>query len=176
MKKDGKLKYKEKVFILHVNNTIDEQVVLNALQQHPAIKSVSKSYQMKPMALPNDPFLNEKFTHPNDTIQTIRQGDQIDSPVDRYASRELPKLWYLDTIQMNDVWKDFPEVTGEGVVVAVIDSGLKKNHEDIQSNLWTNPNPGKPFESDSSSTSVHFTDPNTYENDINGWNYVAKKQ
>ena len=174
MKKDGKLKYKEKVFILHVNNTIDEQVVLNALQQHPAIKSVSKSYQMKPMALPNDPFLNEKFTHPNDTIQTIRQGDQIDSPVDRYASRELPKLWYLDTIQMNDVWKDFPEVTGEGVVVAVIDSGLKKNHEDIQSNLWTNPNPGKPFESDSSSTSVHFTDPNTYENDINGWNYVAK--
>jgi len=56
---------------------------------------------------------------------------------------EFPLLWGMD--QASDVDIDAPEawdyVTGNtNAVVAVIDTGVDYNHEDLAANIWTNPN------------------------------------
>ena len=52
--------------------------------------------------------------------------------------------WNLREIGAPEVWK---ENTGEGIVVAMLDSGVRYTHPDLQQNIWTNqneiPNNGK---------------------------------
>lgn len=45
-------------------------------------------------------------------------------------------LWALDKIQAESAW-DLS--TGDGVIVAVIDSGVDFNHPDLWDNIWVNP-------------------------------------
>ena len=61
-----------------------------------------------------------------------------------------------------DVWNEF-NLTGEGVVVAVIDTGCCIDHPDIENNLWSNPNEiaGNGIDDDS----------NGQVDDIHGWNF-----
>jgi subtilisin family serine protease len=63
--------------------------------------------------------------------------------------------WALPRVNAPLAW----DITkGDGIVVAVNDTGVDINHPDIQPNIWVNPSP------DSSSGS--------YPNDIHGWNFV----
>jgi thermitase len=48
------------------------------------------------------------------------------------------KLFGLQKIQAPDVWEQ--GFTGNGIVVAVVDSGIDVAHPDLQNNLWTGPN------------------------------------
>jgi subtilisin family serine protease/fibronectin type 3 domain-containing protein len=67
--------------------------------------------------------------------------------------------WYLDTINVLPAWG---YTKGEGVVVAVIDSGIWIDHPDLQANIWTNldeiPNNGID------------DDDNGFIDDVHGWN------
>ncbi len=47
------------------------------------------------------------------------------------------------------------------VIVAVIDTGIDINHEDLKNNLWKNPNPNKKKDADG------------IVDDIHGWNFVS---
>jgi subtilisin family serine protease len=70
--------------------------------------------------------------------------------------------WALDKIQAPEAWDIF---TGNPeLVVAVLDTGIDINHEDLQGVLWTNPNEIEGDEIDN--------DLNNYEDDIHGWNFV----
>lgn len=55
--------------------------------------------------------------------------------------------------------------TGDGIVVAVIDSGLDMDHEDIVDNLWVNPGevPNNGIDDDG----------NGFVDDVNGWDFVG---
>jgi subtilisin family serine protease len=46
--------------------------------------------------------------------------------------------WNVESIGASGVWDEFA-VTGEGVVVAMIDNGTNYTHPDLTSNMWTNP-------------------------------------
>ncbi len=49
--------------------------------------------------------------------------------------------WYLDDQNMISIWTDnatYGNATGEGVVVAVIDTGVDYGHEDLKDNMWIN--------------------------------------
>ena len=66
------------------------------------------------------------------------------------------------------VYENYPEVkNGEKVIVAVIDSGVDYDHEDLQGKIWVNtaeiPNNGID------------DDENGYVDDIYGWNYLTNK-
>ena len=55
------------------------------------------------------------------------------------------------------------ESQGEGVTVAVIDTGVDINHEDLKNNIWSNPNEiaGNGIDDDEDG----------YIDDVNGWNF-----
>jgi subtilisin family serine protease len=69
--------------------------------------------------------------------------------------------WGLDAVSAPEVWtKGF---TGQGVTVAVIDSGVDIDHPDLRENIWIN--------SDEIAGDGIDNDANGYIDDINGWNF-----
>lgn len=60
------------------------------------------------------------------------------------------------------------------IVVAVIDTGMDVNHEDVKGNLWKNPGEmGKDSLGRDKSTNGIDDDQNGFIDDVNGWNFVA---
>ena len=79
----------------------------------------------------------------------------------------LPDLggtnWALDVINAPEVWNQ--NITGNGIVVAVVDTGVDYNHPDLDSNIWRNPGEiaGNGIDDDR----------NGYIDDIRGWDFVS---
>jgi len=72
-------------------------------------------------------------------------------------------MWGLQKMAMESAW----DITqGNGVTVAVIDTGVDLTHEDLVGNLWTNAG-------ESSCTDAIDNDQNGYIDDCNGWNFVS---
>lgn len=69
--------------------------------------------------------------------------------------------WGADLVKAPEVWAN--GYTGKGVVVAVIDTGVDYNHEDLKNNIWTNTKEiaGNGIDDDS----------NGYVDDVHGWNF-----
>lgn len=87
------------------------------------VESVAREYT-------KDPDID--FAQPN----YIATGALVpDDPY--YTSTYYSKdhLWGLHKIQMEESWE---VSSGEGIVVAVVDSGIDYNHEDINGNIWQN--------------------------------------
>ncbi len=69
--------------------------------------------------------------------------------------------WGADLVNAPEAWAN--GYTGQGVVVAVIDTGVDYNHEDLKNNIWTNTKEiaGNGIDDDG----------NGYVDDIYGWNF-----
>lgn len=70
--------------------------------------------------------------------------------------------WANDMINAPDVWQQ--DYTGQGVVVAVIDTGVDYTHADLDDNIWVNAN-------EVANDGVD-NDGNGYIDDVLGWNFV----
>ncbi|MEH2196379.1 MAG: S8 family peptidase [Nostoc sp.] len=72
--------------------------------------------------------------------------------------------WGADLVKAPEVWAH--GYTGKGVVVAVVDTGVDYNHEDLKNNIWTNTKeiPGNGIDDDG----------NGYVDDTYGWNFADK--
>lgn len=70
--------------------------------------------------------------------------------------------WDLDQINAPEVWAQ--GYTGQGIVVAIIDSGVDMTHTDLDANSWVNSREiaGNGLDDDG----------NGYIDDINGWDFV----
>ena len=70
--------------------------------------------------------------------------------------------WGADLVRAPAAWAQ--GYTGNGVVVAVLDTGVDYNHPDLKDKIWTNPNeiPGNGIDDDN----------NGYIDDAQGWNFV----
>ncbi|MCX6028592.1 MAG: S8 family peptidase [Chloroflexi bacterium] len=76
-----------------------------------------------------------------------------------YASRQSP---YLSRLEMPAAW-DF--TTGRlDIIVAIVDTGVDTNHEDLRKGIWINAGeiPGNGVDDDG----------NGYVDDVNGWNFA----
>ncbi|MEG4029214.1 MULTISPECIES: S8 family serine peptidase [unclassified Microcoleus] len=80
---------------------------------------------------------------------------------------DIPDLgennWALDVMNAPEVWHQ--NITGNGIVVAVVDSGVDYTHPDLDDNIWQNPGEiaGNGIDDDR----------NGYIDDIRGWDFVA---
>ncbi len=70
--------------------------------------------------------------------------------------------WGVDAINAPDVWEQ--DITGNGIVVAVIDTGVDYNHPDLDSNIWQNPGEIADNGIDD--------DRNGFIDDIRGWDFL----
>ncbi|QZZ20986.1 S8 family serine peptidase [Leptothermofonsia sichuanensis E412] len=72
--------------------------------------------------------------------------------------------WNLDQINAPEVWAR--GYTGQGVVVAVIDTGVDYTHPDLSANIWINTReiPGNGIDDDG----------NGFIDDIRGWDFVQR--
>lgn len=60
------------------------------------------------------------------------------------------------------------------VIVAIIDTGIDANHEDLKDNLWTNPGEtGKDAKGNDKATNGIDDDNNGFIDDVHGWNFVS---
>jgi subtilisin family serine protease len=56
-------------------------------------------------------------------------------PIENPPANELDVLtWHVEQVNADDVWN--MGYTGEGVIVAVLDTGVNYNHNDLQNQLW----------------------------------------
>jgi subtilisin len=82
---------------------------------------------------------------------------------DKFA--DVPDLggynWGDDMVKAPEAWAK--GYTGEGIVVAVLDTGVDRNHEDLKSNIWKNT---REIEGNGKDD-----DGNGYVDDVYGWNF-----
>ena len=112
------------------------------LNSNPYVEYAEPNYIMEAYMLPNDPYYYSSGSW----------GQSYDD------------LWGLkpDKLNCEQAW-DISQ--GEGVVVAVIDSGVDYNHEDIAANIWVN-------QAESNGVTGVDDDSNGYIDDIRGWDFA----
>ena len=54
------------------------------------------------------------------------------------GNNKVNEQWYLKYCGIQSFWERPDAVTGEGTVVAVIDTGVDYDHEDLSQNIWVN--------------------------------------
>jgi subtilisin family serine protease len=106
---------------------------------NPHIEYAVPSYLMQPQSLPNDPYFSSRGSW----------GNSFDD------------MWALKRIKADVAWDT---AQGEGVVVAVVDSGLDYNHVDIAANVWSNP-------AEVSGVPAVDDDLNGFTDDLRGWHF-----
>lgn len=78
--------------------------------------------------------------------------------------------WGVQKIMAPEVWSS--GVQGQGVIVAVLDSGVNIRHPDLEGNIWTNPGEtGKDDSGNDKSNNGLDDDQNGYADDVYGWNF-----
>jgi subtilisin family serine protease len=96
---------------------MDMQTALTRLNQTPGIRYAQPNYVKKILRTPNDPRFSELWGMHN-TGQTTGGTPNVDI--------DAPEAWEKS-------------VGGDAVIVAVIDTGIDYNHEDLAASMWRNP-------------------------------------
>ncbi len=83
----------------------------------------------------------EIFLSPNNYLEVLSQelssSDFSISEDQTMRDTYFYKQWYLDFLKVPTSW---PYSQGEGVIVAILDTGIDLEHQDLKSNIWKNKN------------------------------------
>lgn len=126
-----------------LDNRLETRSVIENLNKNVAVLFAEPDYMVKADIVPNDPqFANLWGLH-----NTGQTGGSVDADID------APEAWDITTGSPN-------------VVVAVLDTGIDYNHEDLSANMWTNPGevPGNGIDDDG----------NGYIDDVFGINAIEE--
>ncbi|MHC4608067.1 MAG: S8 family serine peptidase, partial [Planctomycetota bacterium] len=118
---------------------VDVRKALERVLAEDVVRYAEPNYIVYPAHTPNDPYYSSSGTW----------GQAYDD------------LWGLKALECATAWDT---ETGQGVIVAVIDSGCDITHPDLQGSFWVNTGeiPGN-FQDD---------DGNGYADDVHGWNFA----
>ncbi|MBI3997105.1 MAG: S8 family serine peptidase [Candidatus Omnitrophica bacterium] len=140
--KDAVLPDLTQVYVLEVPQETDIQAAVADFAQDPHVVYAQPNYLVEVQWTPNDPYYNSSGSW----------------------GQPYEDLWGLKKIQAAQAW----EVTqGQGILVAVIDTGVDYTHPDLASNLWVNPLEiaGNGLDDDD----------NGYVDDTRGWDFSTSR-
>lgn len=111
-----------------------------------------------------------RASDPEPAGQTTESGPSVESLT---SGQESPNVWFQDETTDSRVGAEvvpaYAILEGRSpqkqVIVAVIDSGVDINHEDLKDNIWTN-------EDEVPSNGID-DDNNGYVDDVHGWNFIG---
>ncbi|MFH1442316.1 MAG: S8 family serine peptidase [Candidatus Omnitrophota bacterium] len=133
----------ENIYLLRAEEDTDVILMAREYSSNPLVEYAEPNYIYTVQMFPDDPY-----------YQTKGSWEQ-----------EFDDLYGLkpDKLNCEAAW----DITqGEGMVVAVIDTGIDKSHEDLAGNVWVNAGeiPANGIDDDG----------NGYVDDVNGWDFVNK--
>lgn len=130
------------LFHIKVPETIGTEQAIDVLSQNPYVKYAEKNIIFHAEIIPNDTHFNK--------LWGLHNTGQAEGTVD--ADIDAPEAWNIFT-------------GSSDIVVAVIDTGVDYNHEDLAANIWINwvEYNGTPGVDD---------DNNGYIDDFRGWDFV----
>lgn len=135
---------------------VDGQIAIEALRNSPGVEYV-------------------QFDHANQLDQIVgAEPGALDPFLLSQSSWGQPyaDLWGLHRIRAPEAWTTS---RGEGVVIAVVDTGLDAAHPDIAANVWLNP--GEDLDGngqlDPADWNGRDDDGNGFVDDLIGWNFVG---
>lgn len=114
---------------------------------------------------PTQPIANSSSYNSKNGFGTINAGKAVSEAAGQSPYTDVPAIggnnWGADLIKAPTVWNN--GYTGQGVVVAVLDTGVDYNHQDLKNNIWTNTKEiaGNGIDDDG----------NGYVDDVRGWNF-----
>lgn len=115
---------------VYVIKTSELQKTYEQLQKHPALEYVAKDYKSRPRELAKvvaETTLKEQFTI-NSSFNDPKVGKQ-------WTFRSADR----NGISVSDAYKSNSTQPRETIIVAVVDTGVDYNHEDLKDVMWINP-------------------------------------
>ncbi|MEA5616901.1 S8 family peptidase [Cronbergia sp. UHCC 0137] len=114
----------------------------------------------------NEAIATNNAYNPNSGYGLVNAGLSVSEAAGVAPYQNAPQLegknnWGLNMINAPTAWENGH--TGNGIIVAVLDTGVDYNHEDLNDNIWTNTKeiPGNGIDDDG----------NGYVDDSHGWNF-----
>lgn len=96
----------------------------------------------------------------------------IDEPSALFNDPAIKQAWGLKKSDAARAWS--VSKGSKDVLVAVIDTGIDENHEDLKTNLWNNPGEsGLDAKGRDKATNGIDDDANGFVDDVHGWNFVS---
>jgi subtilisin family serine protease len=122
------------LFHIRIPDGIDLEYAIARLKINPIVEYVEKNGLHR--ALTDDPLYDQQWALYNSSNRCDIHAEEA---------------WAIST-------------GNSDIVVAVLDSGIIRNHEDLQANIWTNPN---------ETSDSQDNDQNGFVDDIYGWDFVS---
>ena len=101
------------IYTLSLPDGTDIQAACKSYSANPNVEYAVPSYTMLPQAVTDDPYFSSRGSW----------GNSYDD------------MWALKKIKADVAWDT---ASGDGAVVAVVDSGIDYNHVDLAENVWSN--------------------------------------
>ena len=96
----------------------------------------------------------------------------IDEPSALFNDPAIKQAWGLRKSDAARAWSI--SHGSRDVIVAVIDTGIDENHEDLKNNIWTNPGEtGLDSKGRDKASNGIDDDDNGFVDDVHGWNFVS---
>ena len=125
------------------------------------------------LALTSCKTAQQSYLQDLSSFKMIESADQLPARTSSLPEEQLQRWSHLDilkdTVPGMSVDRAYEEIiknkTSKKVIVAVIDSGIEIDHEDLKPQIWTNP---KEVAGDGKDN-----DKNGYADDMHGWNFLG---
>lgn len=127
---------------------------------------------------------SESYLELSSTSETFEKGRVIPSPIiDKtpivpkndsilFNDPAVSKSWGLSASQAIKAWN--VSQGSKNIIVAVIDTGIDVNHQDLKNNLWKNPGEtGRDSLGRDKANNGIDDDKNGFVDDVHGWNFVS---
>ncbi|MFB2974712.1 S8 family peptidase [Microseira sp. BLCC-F43] len=145
---------------------INQPLSFGLNQGQAASRLVEERQNFSSSGLNEKPALSQHPFNSNFGYGLVDAAGAVAAAIGRSPFAEVSALggnnWGLDAIKAPEVWHQ--GYTGQGTVVAVIDTGVDYTHRDLDNNIWVNPKeiPGNNLDDDG----------NGFVDDVRGWDFV----